>query len=168
MRAAVKWGTLTGVGTYLVIRVALTLLSIAIFGNAPADPQHPALIILGCLGLFAMLFMFSAAGYFTGRDTLRPALGAVAGMISLAVNQVLTLIYSPGATSSATTAPSTSSVPVAGQILLQGIAGLLVFSGAALMGWLGGRPGAQNARKKLAAENATASDRDAESVRSGL
>ena len=168
MRAAIKWGTLTGAVTYLVIRVALTLLSIAIFGNAPADPQHPALIILGCLGLFAMLFMFSAAGYFTGRDTLRPALGAVAGMISLAVNQVLTLIYSPGAAPSTTRASSPSPIPVVGQFLLQAVAGLLVFSGAALMGWLGGRPGAQNARKKVASAKAAADAGNAKSVRSGL
>lgn len=154
MRAAVKWGGLIGLSAYLIARLGLTLLSNALFGAAPADANHPGPFSLACLGIFALLFAFSAAGYFTGRDTLRDGLGAVAAIVAMAVYTVLSLIYTPmlGVASSTLPAASTGagSNP-AGQAIATVLAGLIVFGFAALMGWLGGRPGAANARRRLAA-----------------
>lgn len=157
MLSAVKWGGIVGVAAYLIARLGLGLLSSAIFGaGSPVDLDHPGPFSLACLGIFALLFAFSAAGYFAGRDTLKAGLGAVAGMIAFAVYAALSAIPLGGLTGSR----ATSSTPAAPQQdpVTQAIVGLLalliVLGIAALMGWLGGRPGATNARRRQAAQKA--------------
>lgn len=154
MLSALKWGGLVGVGAYLLARLGLGLLSSALYGaNSPVDLNHPGPFSLACLGIFALLFAFSAAGYFTGRDTLKDGLGAVAGIISFVVYAALSAI--PLGSSSAQAAPATAGAPrqdPATQLIVSLVALLFVVGIAALMGWLGGRPGAINARRRLAAQ----------------
>ena len=157
MLSALKWGGIVGVGAYVLAHLGLGLLSSAIFGaSSPVDLNHPGPFSLACLGIFALLFAFSAAGYFTGRDTLKAGLGAVAGMIAFALYAALSAIPLGGlmgsqAASSAPGAPQQNPVTQA----IAGLLALLVVLGiAALMGWLGGRPGAMNARRRQAAEKA--------------
>jgi hypothetical protein len=154
MLSALKWGGIVGVSAYLLARLGLGLLSSALYGaNTPVDIDHPGPFSLACLGIFALLFAFSAAGYFTGRDTLKDGLGAVAGMIAFVVYAALSAI--PLRLSGAqAAAPATSGAPrsdPATQFIVSLVALLLVVGIAALMGWLGGRPGATNARRRLAA-----------------
>ena len=193
MRAALKWGALIGVGTYVIARVALTLLATALFGAGVPSLENPALFSSLCLGIFLLLFAFSAAGFFAGRETGRDGMGAVAGMVTFVVYAALSQIYSPSslpagsaaatptaqataaaaathiaatataiATSSATAARATATAtaghpvqtlpaPSGVTILLANLTSFLLVLGiAALMGWLGGRPGAQRARKPVA------------------
>lgn len=151
MRFALKWGALTGLGAYVVGRLLLTLGATAIFGAGPSDLDHPGILTSACLGIFIILFAFSAAGYYTGRDTLQAGMGAVAGIVAMAVYAALSAIYTPGASAAQPGQPGIS--PVAQAISLV-MAALVVFGIAALMGWLGGRPGAANARKRRAAKEA--------------
>ncbi len=154
MLSALKWGGIVGVGAYLLARLGLGLLSSALFGaSSPVDLNHPGPFSLACLGIFALLFAFSAAGYFTGRDTLKGGLGAVAGVIAFACYLALSAIPLGLAGSQVTAStpgaprqdPTTQAIAsLVGLILALGI--------AALMGWLGGRPGAMNARKRHAAQ----------------
>lgn len=152
MRAALKWGALTGVGAYLVAQLVLTLGATLIFGVGPADPNHPGILLSSCLGIFFILFAFSAAGYFAGRDTLKAGMGAVAGMIAYVLYAVLSLIYTPQA-QPVTPAPApkvgTSAINPLAEASAFVVAQLVILGIAALMGWLGGRPGATNARKRL-------------------
>lgn len=154
MLSALKWGGIVGVSTYLLARLGLGLLSSALFGaSSPVDLNHPGPFSLACLGIFALLFAFSAAGYFTGRDTLKAGLGAVAGMIAFAFYAALSAIPL-GLTSSQAAAP-TPSAPrqdPATQAIVGLVALLFALGFAALMGWLGGRPGAMNARRRRAAQ----------------
>lgn len=154
MLSALKWGGIVGVSTYLLARLGLGLLSSALFGaSSPVDLNHPGPFSLACLGIFALLFAFSAAGYFTGRDTLKAGLGAVAGMIAFAFYAALPAIPL-GLTSSQAAAP-TPSAPrqdPAKQAIAGLVALLFALGFAALMGWLGGRPGAMNARRRRAAQ----------------
>ncbi len=185
--AALKWGALIGVGAYVIARVALTLLATALFGPGAPSLENPALFSSLCLGIFLLLFAFSAAGFFAGRETGRAGMGAVAGMAAFVVYAALSQIYSPSslpagaattaptsvatatplaatataiATRSATAAARATATATAGHaaqplpapsgvtILLANLTGFLLVLGiAALMGWLGGRPGAQRARK---------------------
>ncbi len=160
MRSALKWGGLTGLGAYVVGRIILTYGAALLFGAGPSDLNHPGILTSACLGIFVILFAFSAAGYFAGRDTLQASLGAVAGMVAMAVYAVLSAIPlpAPGAAGApATSQPAQPSVPAVAQAISFLIATAVVFGIAALMGWLGGRPGAANARKRaLAAQRAAA------------
>lgn len=188
MRAALKWGALIGAGAYVIAGLALTLLATALFGPGVPSLGNPALFSSLCLGIFLLLFAFSAAGYFAGRETGRDGMGAVAGMVAFVVYAVLSRIYSPssvptGSTTGAATATAThiaaTATAVATQsatavaratataaashpaprpaapsgvtILLADVTSFLLVLGiAALMGWLGGRPGGQRTRKARA------------------
>jgi hypothetical protein len=137
MTSALKWGALSGAAAY-VVYLGLTFLEQALQPGHRVDiTTRPILLVPPCLLYFTLLFAFSAAGFYTGRESGRADLGAVAGMITLAVLYVLEHIYSP-ATGSAQ-APGQAAPAAAFAI----IAGVLVFGLAAAMGWLGGRPGAQ-------------------------
>ncbi|WIG57992.1 MAG: hypothetical protein OJF49_000737 [Ktedonobacterales bacterium] len=153
MISALKWGALIGLGAYAFVNIGLTLLAGALFGQGVPDVNNPGLFSALCLGIFALLFLFSAAGYFTGRDTLRAGLGAVAGMVALVVYAALKALYTPGSSAGATPAPKTTApaLPLAAQIMSVVVSDVLLLAIAALMGWLGGRPGEQRARKRLAA-----------------
>ena len=152
MRAAALWGGVTGLGAYLILRLGLALLTVLLFGSGSADLDHPGIFASSCLGIFALLFTFSAAGYFAGRDSLRAGMGALAGVISVAVYAALSALYTPQAGGSGgAAAPTTQALPAAAQAASALVAAALVFGIAALMGWLGGRPGAQNGRRRLAA-----------------
>lgn len=71
MRAAIKWGALIGAASYLVSGLGLTIIGMLAFGNGPATLEsNPGKLTLGCASLFLLLFAFSAAGFFTGRETL--------------------------------------------------------------------------------------------------
>jgi hypothetical protein len=156
MRIALKWGAIVGVVAYLAGTIVLTLLARLLFANQPVDLSHPGVFTLSCLGIFGLLFAFSAAGYFTGRDTLLDGWGAVAGMVSLLVYYLLSLLYTPGAEFAASLRAEFVSVPgksAAESAFAAGVSvaasAFIVFGIAALMGWLGGRPGAKAALKRL-------------------
>lgn len=155
MLSAFKWGGIVGVGAYLLARLGLGLLSSALFGaGSPVDLNHPGPFSLACLGIFALLFAFSAAGYFAGRDTLKDGLGAVAGMIAFVAYAALSAIPL-GLTGSQATTSTTPGAPRQDpltQAIVSLVALLFALGIAALMGWLGGRPGAMNARKRQAAQ----------------
>lgn len=159
MLSAVKWGGIVGVVAYLLARLGLGLLSSALFGtSSPVDLNHPGPFSLACLGIFALLFGFSAAGYFAGRATLKDGLGAVAGMMAFAVYAALSAIPlrltgSPATTSTPTTPAAPQQDPAA-QVIAGLVALLFALGIAALMGWLGGRPGAMNARRRQAQQQA--------------
>lgn len=194
MRAALKWGALVGAGAYVIAGLALTLLATALFGAGVPSLENPALFSSLCLGIFLLLFAFSAAGYFAARETGRDGTGALAGMVALVVYAVLSRIYSPssgptgaGAAGTPTVAPTATVAathvaatatavahatataagagghpaqqvpPPSGVVtLLANVTGFLLVLGiAALMGWLGGRPGAQRTRKAAAKASAT-------------
>lgn len=153
MRVALKWGSLVGLAMYLVATVGLTLLTRALFPGQQVGLYNPGLFTFFCLGIFGILFACSAAGYFTGRETLRDGYGAVAGMVAFAVYYVLGLIYTPGqspgaALGVATTPGKTAAESAFAQIVAALSSALIVFGIAALMGWLGGRPGAAQARRR--------------------
>lgn len=184
MWAALKWGVLVGVGIYVLDRLALTWLATALFGPGVPSLDNPALFSSLCLGIFALLFAFSAAGYFAGRETARPGMGAVAGAVAFVVYAALSALYSPssappapppGATGMATAAAQATATAIATHaatvtatatpgaqalpapnpavLLAANVTSFLLVAGiAALMGWLGGRPGAQQARKRQAAK----------------
>lgn len=158
MLSAVKWGSFVGAGAYLLARLGLGLLSSALFGaDSPVDLNHPGPFSLACLGIFALLFAFSAAGYFAGRDSLKDGLGAVAGMIAFAVYAALSAIplrLTGSPTPSTSTTPAAPNQNPALQVIASLVALLFALGIAALMGWLGGRPGAMNARRRRAAQQA--------------
>ena len=162
MIAAVKWGALVGVASYVVLDIGLTLLNLLLFGTSPTDLNHPGPLSLACLGIFAVLFAFSAAGYFTGRETLKAGWGAASAMVALAVYYVLKAIYTPGASVSSN---SSEKLPAIAQVLSATAAAIIVLLIAAFMGWLGARPAIQRAGKRLEqarlqGNGATASARD--------
>ena len=71
MRSAMKWGAVVGIASYLLLGLGLTLLGIAAFGTGSASlDTNPGKLSLGCASIFLLLFAFSAAGYFAGRETL--------------------------------------------------------------------------------------------------
>ena len=168
MRAAIKWGALVGVASYLLVGLGLTVLGLVAFGNVPASlDASPGKLTLGCASLFLLLFAFSAAGFFTGRETLNAGMGAIAGMVAFAIYGTLITIYAPGGSSNIL-AQDTSGP---GGFVLQAMAVIVTVTiplgVAALMGWLGGRPGAMRARKarRRAETLATAAAQDAPGVR---
>lgn len=190
MWAALKWGGLVGVGIYVLDRLALTWLATALFGPGVPSLDNPALFSSLCLGIFALLFAFSAAGYFAGRESARAGMGALAGAVAFVVYAALSALYSPssappppppgttatatavaratataiathtatatataGATATATASPQALPAPNPAVLLAANVTSFLLVAGiAALMGWLGGRPGAQQARKRQAAK----------------
>jgi hypothetical protein len=192
MRAALKWGALIGLGAYVIVRVALTLLATALFGPGTPSVENPALFSSLCLGILFLLFAFSAAGYYAGRETGRAGMGAVAGMGAFIVYAVLSTIYSPGSTPATGTGTATTTATVVATATSTHIAStataiahatatvasqptqqvpapsgvtivlanltsfLLVLGIAALMGWLGGHPGAQRTRRLALKDTPTA------------
>ncbi len=154
MRVVLKWGALVGAVTYIVVGLVLTALALAAFGSTQASvDSNPGKLALGCVSIFLLLFSFSAAGFYTGRETLRPGLGALAGMVSFVVYAVLSSVYVPGGTTLSLGSGSSGGTG-ASQIVSAIVAGALVLGIAALMGWLGGRPGAQRGRRAKARASA--------------
>lgn len=151
-----KWGGLFGAATYLVAGLAIPALSLALIPHG--DNSNPGYVTFECAGLFLLLFAFSAAGYYTGRDTLNAGMGALAGMLALAIYEALFTLYTPQGGGTATPSTTTGKHPsLAVQVSAFLVSLLLEFGLAALMGWLGGRPGASKARKRLAPAQVNAS-----------
>jgi hypothetical protein len=157
LTSALKWGALVGLATYLVVDVALTAVGLLAFGSNPADlTTNPGKLALGCASIFLLLFAFSAAGFFAGRETGRAGAGTLAGMVAAASYALLIQVYTPGGGGVGATAsaggPAVS--PVATVVVL--VVTVAIYLGiAALMGWLGGRPGAQRSpRRARAAQGA--------------
>jgi hypothetical protein len=148
MRAAIKWGALIGVASYLLLGIGLTLLGMAAFGNGAASlDSSPGKLTLGCGSLFLLLFAFSAAGFFTGRETLNAGMGALAGMVTFAIYGVLITIYAPGGSSNVLTQDANMPGGFGMQAMALFVTVTIPLGIAALMGWLGGRPGAMRGRK---------------------
>lgn len=153
MKATLKWGVLVGLAAYGVAGLALTALGLLLFGSEAASVQaNPGKLALGCFTLFLLLFAFSAAGFFTGKETLNAGLGALAGIFAFLVYAVLSSIYAPGGPAGGASIATTS----AANIISAAVAGALFLAVAAMMGWLGGRPGAQRGRKRVAVADALA------------
>jgi hypothetical protein len=134
----------------------------ALFASGSVDPtQNPSLWTLACLQFFLILFAYSAAGYYAGRETQRASTGAVAGIVTFAVYNLLGAIYVPGGGS---TGPVTPSKMSALAFFLTNLASLLLFLGiAAGLGWLGGKPGAaRGMRQTPAPEEVIASETSGE------
>jgi len=183
MWAALKWGALVGAGIYLLDRLLLTWVATALFGAGVPGLDHPALFTSLCLGIFALLFAFSAAGYFAGRESAQARMGAVAGLLAFVIYAALSALYTPtGAPASPSPSPSpaaaTTHVATVAQatatataaahatatagaqalpppnpavLLAANVTSFMLVAGiAALMGWLGGRPGAQQSLRRRA------------------
>jgi hypothetical protein len=147
MGAAIKWGALVGVISYLLLGIGLTVLGVAIFGNGPASLDSPGKLTLGCGSLFLLLFAISAAGFFTGRETLNAGMGALAGMVTFAIYGVLITVYAPGSSSNVLTQDANMPGGFGMQAMALFVTVTIPLGIAALMGWLGGRPGAMRGRK---------------------
>lgn len=148
MRAAIKWGALVGLASYLLVGLGLTVLGVLLFGNGPATVDaNPGKLSLACGSLFLLLFAASAAGYFAGRETRNAGMGALAGMLAFAVYGTLITLYAPGSSANV----FSQDVATQGGFILAAMAIFVTISIplgiAALMGWLGGRPGAARARR---------------------
>jgi hypothetical protein len=157
MRSAIKWGVVVGIASYLLLGLGLTLLGIAAFGTGSASLDiNPGKLTLGCASIFLLLFAFSAAGYFTGRETLNAGMGAVAGIVACAIYGVLITIYAPGASANIITEDTAGPGGFVLQAMAIFVTVTIPLGIAALMGWLGGRPGAMRARKALQGQLATA------------
>lgn len=155
MLAGLKWGAIVGVAVYVVGLVLDLFYNSLVAGGGTLDiTQRPVLLVPTCLGLFALLFAFSAAGFYTGRETGRAGLGAIAGVVTLIVQYILGLIYTPTAPGVAPTSTSGAGVSGLGLVLADIVSLLLAVGIAACMGWLGGRPGAR--RSPLAEKLPTA------------
>ncbi len=146
-----KWGALVGLVTYLVVDLALTAIGLLAFGSGPADLNtDPGKLALGCVSIFLLLFAFSAAGYFAGRETGNAGAGALAGAVAAAVYALLIQLYTPGGggvAASANTGGASESAVATVVVLV--ITAALFLGVAALMGWLGGRPGAQRSPRRV-------------------
>jgi hypothetical protein len=151
MISVVKWGALVGVSSYLILTIGLTLLNSLLFGTSPTDLTHPGSLAFACLGIFGILFAFSAAGYFTAREARKVGWGVISAMLALIVYYLLGLIYTPGrdtlGKSSATS--TTNQLPLAAQVVSSIAAAIIVLLIAAGMGWLGARPAIQQSQKRL-------------------
>lgn len=156
MRAAIKWGALVGVASYLLVGLGLTVLGVLVFGNGPATlDSSPGKLTLGCGSLFLLLFAFSAAGFFTGRETLNAGMGAVAGMVAFAIYGVLITVYAPGASANVLAEDVAAPGGFGMQAMAIFVTVTIPLGIAALMGWIGGRPGAMRARKALQTSSTT-------------
>jgi hypothetical protein len=162
MIAGIKWGAIVGVAVYLALLGSYALSNVlrAQTGRGAAVTEHPILLVPLCLSLFLLVFAFSAAGFYTGRETGTAGLGALAGVVTLAVQYVLTLVGTALAGVNASAAPAAaqqSGNPVA-QALVSIMGAVLTLGLAASIGWLGGRPGAaRSAHRKLQATTAAPS-----------
>lgn len=157
MRSAIKWGVVVGIASYLLLGLGLTLLGIAAFGAGSASlDTNPGKLSLGCASIFLLLFAFSAAGYFAGRETLNAGMGAVAGIVACAIYIALLTIYTPGATANVFSEDTASQGGFVLQAMAIFVTVTIPLGIAALMGWLGGRPGAMRARKAFQRQHATA------------
>ncbi len=136
MLSAFKWGALVGVAMYIVAQ-ALTLIGQATLG-AQADLAHPGTLALGCVQLLLIAFAFSTSGFYAGRETRVAGYGAIAGMVTFAVYGLL-LGFIPVGSHVTLDAGGTT---IGQQIVIGLVSALLYLSIAALIGWLGGRPGA--------------------------
>jgi hypothetical protein len=152
MLSALKWGALVGFLIYAIAGLGLPLLAKAVFPGAA--PSNPGVQVFDCFGIFLVLFGFSVAGFLAGSETLRAGFGALAGGVAMAAYAVLLALFDPvGPQSTGATPPAPRVGPTA-QVIASVVAAILVFGLAVLMGWLGGRPGAQAARKRQAAAGA--------------
>jgi hypothetical protein len=154
MRSVAKWGVIIGVASYIV-SLAIYYINYLIDGAAAPDPAHPTAVALGCLQLLVIAFAFSAAGFFAGRDSRVAGYGALAGMLTCAVYGVLrTLIpLAPQASSGA------AGLTAGQQLAISIISDALILGIAALIGWLGGRPGAARGKAQAARANAASDGR---------
>lgn len=155
MRFVAKWGVIIGVATYIA-SLAIFYINYLIDGAAAADPAHPTAVALGCLELLVIAFAFSAAGFFAGHDTRVAGNGALAGMLTCAVYGLLTTLI-PAAHQASSGAPG---LTAGQQLVVTIISDALILGIAALIGWLGGRPGAARGKAQAARANA-ASDTSA-------
>ena len=141
MLSAAKWGAIVGAAIYIVSQV-ITLAGQVALGTAPADPAHPGKIALGCLDLLLIIFAFSTSGFYTGRETRQAGYGAIAGMVTFAVYGALLALVPLGARTTFLAGGGTI-----GQQALVDLFTIILYLGlAALIGWLGGRPGASRGR----------------------
>ena len=160
MTSGIKWGVIVGVAVYLALLAsnALSNVMLAQTGTAVSVTEHPVLLVPLCLSLFVLVFAFSAAGFYTGRETGRAELGALAGAVTLVVQYVLglvgTALMSGG---SHAAAPDQRLVSPFAQMAASVVAALLVLGLAASIGWLGGRPGATRFAKSRALRAAVTS-----------
>jgi hypothetical protein len=137
MLSAAKWGALVGVAIYLVSQV-ITLVNQVALGGGPVDPNHPGAIALGCLNLLLIIFAFSASGFYAGRETREAGYGAIAGMVTFVIYAALLEVYSVGGRAGLAAGGATL-----GQQIVIGIISVIIYLFiSALIGWLGGRPGA--------------------------
>ncbi|HEU5345907.1 MAG TPA: hypothetical protein VFX31_06935 [Ktedonobacterales bacterium] len=158
MLSAAKWGALVGVAIYLVSQV-ITFVDQVALGAGPADLNHPGKITLGCLELLLIAFAFSASGFYTGRETRVAGYGAIAGMVTFVVYGALISIYSFGGRIHL----GADGATLGEQIVIELIVVILYLIISALIGWLGGRPGAAQGRaraNRLAAAQAQAHDQE--------
>lgn len=156
MIPVLKWGAIVGVAVY-VVELALILVYNALALGGTSSQWLVSFVPI-CLQYFVLLFAFSAAGFYTARETGKAWHGALAGVVALIVQFVLGLIYSfMTATHTATTSPQTGINPVA-RVAAQIVAGMLVFGLAASMGWLGGRPGAQQYTRRAGKSGTNTTD----------
>jgi hypothetical protein len=150
MLAGLKWGAISGVAVY-VVALAFDYLAIGLTGRGSgAINEHPVLLIPICGAIFAILFACSAAGFYTARETGVVGHAVFAGFITYAVQFLLSKVYAPAAHGAATTTPVTAT-----SVIASIIAGILVVGIAAGMGWLGGRPGAQQYARRHAVTDPT-------------
>lgn len=165
MRSALKWGGLIGVASYLVVGLALTIFGAVVFGNGPASlDANPGKLTLGCVSIFLLLFACSAAGYFAGRETLNAGIGALAGLVAFAVYGVLITVYAPGSTSNVLAADTNAPGGFVSQAMALFVTVTIPLGVAALMGWLGGRPGAARGRRALAPADRAAREVDVDAA----
>lgn len=150
MRSVAKWGVIVGVATYAVSQILYVISALAL-GASPEDPSHPAGYVLQCVELLLIAFAFSAAGFYTGRETRLAGMGALAGMLTFAIYGLLLSVIPLGAH----VAPSSNGLPLGQEIVVEIVSVTLILAIAAFIGWLGGRPGAT--RGKAIASRATAS-----------
>lgn len=146
MLPAAKWGAIVGVVIYLVSQ-GITVVNRIALGGAPADPNHPATITLGCLNLLLIAFSFSASGFYTGRETRQAGLGAIAGMITFVVYGALGSVYSVSGRAQLGFGGAT----LGEQVIIALVIIVVYLCISALIGWLGGRPGAARAKRTSAA-----------------
>ncbi|GAC1453479.1 MAG: hypothetical protein PVSMB4_14200 [Ktedonobacterales bacterium] len=160
MIPVLKWGAIVGVVVY-VAELLLTVVYTALAaGGTGSVTDRPVLLVPICLQYFALLFAFSAAGFYTGRETGRAGLGALAGVVALVVQFVFGQIYA-AVTAAHPAAPSAQAgLNPAALVLAQIVAAILVLGLAASMGWLGGRPGAQQYARRARPADGTPSDTD--------
>lgn len=144
MLSAAKWGALVGVATYLISQL-ITIISDVVLGPGAADLNHPGRITLGCLNLLIIAFAFSAAGFYTGRETRQAGLGPLAGMITFAVYGTLLAMYSFGGRM------QMGGANLGEQVIVGLTTVFFYLMIAAMIGWLGARPGAGRARRRTTA-----------------